>query len=208
MAVSETSIANRAVTKLGANRILSLTEDTPEARALNAVYETTRNAELRAHPWAFATERAQLSALSSTPSWGYSKEYQLPADCIRVLSVGEKWIPYDAIGVSYREYPIGTTDESFYQIEGQKILTDLAAPLKIRYTKKETDPAKFDDLFIDALACRLAYETAADIIDATTGDFQRIEVMYNRAIMEAKRVNAITKPPRKRGPSAFTLARR
>ncbi len=208
MAVSETSIANRAITKLGANRILSLTQDSAGAKAMNAVFIDTRDAEFRDHPWSFATERAQLSALSTAPSWGYTRQFQLPADSIRVLTVGDEWIAYRAAGITYREYPIGTTDESLFQIEGQKILTDLEAPLKIRYTKRETDPAKFDPLFVDTLACRLALETAADIIDATTGDIQKLQLMYDESIRKAKRSNALEKPPRARGPSAFILARR
>ena len=54
---SEVDICNRALSKLGAARITSLTEDSVNARACNAMYESVRDAELRAHPWNFAMKR-------------------------------------------------------------------------------------------------------------------------------------------------------
>ena len=47
---SVVGICNLALTKLGAARITSLTDDTKQARALNAIYEATRDAELAAQP--------------------------------------------------------------------------------------------------------------------------------------------------------------
>ena len=48
---SKVEIANRALQKLGAKRIASLSEDSRNARAINAAYDTLREAELRAHTW-------------------------------------------------------------------------------------------------------------------------------------------------------------
>ena len=59
---SEVDIANRALQKLGAESIVSLTQDSENARACNLCYEPIRDAELRAHPWNFAIKRASLAA--------------------------------------------------------------------------------------------------------------------------------------------------
>ncbi len=206
-AVSEVSICNLALTKMGADRITSLTDDNPEANAMNAVFASMRDLELRTHTWNFATERAQLSALSEAPTWGFARQFQLPSDCLRPLTIGDKWITSPMIGIYYRESVGGDVDESPYRIEGNRIHTDFTAPLNIRYTRQVTDPNEFDAAFVDALACRLAVETAADIIDANGQDVERLELMYRRSIMHARRVNAIEQPTRRRGPSRIVLSR-
>ena len=60
-------IANRALTKLGAERILLLTDPSKEARVMNAMFDTVMDAELRRHRWKFALKRATLPALVATP---------------------------------------------------------------------------------------------------------------------------------------------
>jgi hypothetical protein len=62
---SVVEICNRALQKLGAARITSLTQDTPNARSCNVAYNVLRKAELRSHPWSFAIKRAELAADAS-----------------------------------------------------------------------------------------------------------------------------------------------
>ena len=86
MAYSNVEICNIALTALGANNIMDLTENTEEARKCNVLFENLRDEMLEAHLWNFAIKRTGDLALSSTsPLWEFNNKFQLPTDCLRVL---------------------------------------------------------------------------------------------------------------------------
>ncbi len=143
MAASETEIANSALMKLGADRIVSLNDDTREARLLKEQYGKVRDDLLRSHPWNFAIERISLAALTTEPAFGFTYEFQLPTDCLRVLEIEDM--------------------DSEWQKEGTKIRADIS-PLYIKYVKRITEVGKFDANFCEVLALKLA----ADIAYAVT----------------------------------------
>lgn len=63
-------IANAALTYIGERNLLSTINDTvPVGKAVRAVYDFEREAELRSHTWNFAVARAQLSALSGNDTY-------------------------------------------------------------------------------------------------------------------------------------------
>ncbi len=168
---SAVSVCNRALQKLGADRITSLTEDTPVARECNACYEPLLEAELRAHPWNFAVKRAMLAADSDAPPFGYSLQYTLPVDFLRLLHNEEYGADLD------------------YKIEGDKILCDMPSPLNIRYIARVNDHNLFDALFAEAFATRMAFEMAEKITQSNAKGSQLRED-YKQAIREARKANA------------------
>ena len=95
-------ICNSALNQLGAGSITALTENSKNARLCNERYETVRDAVYRSHPWNCLIKRVQLAQDSDTPAWGFSFQYTLPSDCLRVLQIKD----YDAD----------------YKIEGRKLL--------------------------------------------------------------------------------------
>ena len=198
---SNVEIANLALTKLGAERIVSFDDPSKEARALTAIYDLVRDDELRRHRWNFAFKRASLAALPDAPEWGYTLQYELPSDCLRVDQVGEYFESYLAPGIEYRGGP-----DMPYQIEGRRILTDIAAPLVIRYIYRVTDSGQFDASFVEALACRLAAQLAEDL-SQSTGKGEQARKDYQSAIAWARRVSAIEKPPEDPPDNAWLMAR-
>lgn len=172
-------IANRALQKLGVARITSAElsgEDTEAARTINEMRLMVRDAVLRAHPWNFAIRRIGLAALSEAPLWGFLYQYELPVDYLRMLEVR-----YCTNGVEYR-------------IENGKVLTDLAPPIYIRYVSRADDPATWDPLFQEALACRLAWESAPRL-NPDTGLRQKIWLEYQEALDTAKEVDGKDEGP-------------
>lgn len=182
---SRVAIANRALTKLGHGRILSLTEDTEAARVVNSCFDVLLAAELRENNWTFSIKRAALPALVSVPEWGYGKEFQLPADYLKLLDVRESW------QASLTNYVAG--DEAVYQVEGGKILTDLSAPLYIRYVATVDDSATFDALFVEVLACRIAAE-CAEKLTQSNAKRELAWAEYEKAVNAAHKANAIEVP--------------
>jgi hypothetical protein len=166
---SVVGICNRALQKLGAARITSITEDSRNARSCNNAYAAVRDAELRAHTWTFAIKRAQLAADATAPLFDYTNQFSFPSDCLRVLS------PADA--------------NLDWTIEGRKILTDGAAPLDVRYVYRVTDPNLFDAVFIEALAARLADELCEEITQSNSKQASARQ-SYEDAIARARKTNA------------------
>ena len=180
---SQVEIANRALTKLGAARIISFGDDNKQARAIQSMYNIVRDAELRSHLWSFSVRRVEIPALSTTPGWGFDLEYNLPADYLRLLQVDEFYV-----GPDMSDYRNGSTAQ--YMLEDRKILTNFPAPLKIRYQARVTDSTQYDATFVEALASRLAMELAQDLTQSS-GNKQLADEDYKRAIKTAIRCNAI-----------------
>jgi len=87
MATSPVEICNLALSWLGGDLIISLTDDSTEAKLCNAVYAPLRDAVLEEREWTFATRRIQPPALVAGPLYGYDKAFQIPIEVIRVLQV-------------------------------------------------------------------------------------------------------------------------
>ena len=166
---SVVDICNRALSnKLGGSRITSLNDDSKGAKECSLAYEYVRDFVLRAHVWNCTVKRAVLSPLSSIPEYEHAYEYQLPSDCIRILSVDTD---YD------------------WQVEGRKILTDEGTVLNIRYQVRETDPAQYDSMLVEAITCRLAYDICESITQSTSKKTE-LERDFKRVLIEAKAMDA------------------
>lgn len=143
---SVVGICNAALTVLGARKIVSLADDSEQARLCNLRYADCRDAVLRLFPWNGAIHRKSLARDSETPDFGFDYQYQLPTNpwCLRVLTLNE-----DENGESQNEFTV----------EGRLLLTD-AASADIRYIKRIDNPNEMDPLLRDAIAAKLASEIA------------------------------------------------
>ena len=55
-------VANKALSYLGEDTIISFNDDSEQARVINKHYDLCRNTLLQGHNWNFATVRASLTA--------------------------------------------------------------------------------------------------------------------------------------------------
>lgn len=178
---SDVSIANRALTKLGADRILLLTDETQAARTINSMFTDVRDAEIRRYTWKFSIKRTSLSALVAAPAWGYEFQYPLPSDYLGLVQVNEWYVrPRD------RKAP--------WSVEGGNILTDFEAPLKLRYKARIENAALFDPLFVEVFACKLAME-ACETLTQSGSKYDAAAQGYKFALSEAARQDALENPP-------------
>ena len=196
---SQVEICNRALIKLGANTITSISDNSKPARTLGALWDSIRRTELSKRYWNFAISRAILPALADSPTWGFANAFQLPNDFLKIVQVSDLFI---SPGLSdYR-----TGDESPYAIEGKTLVTDFAAPLKIRYIQDVTDTGSFDVQFIEVMASKLAYESCYAITQSRDGQRQAAED-YSLAVKEAARCNALSRPPAEIPDDSWVLGR-
>lgn len=177
---SKVSIANRALVKLGAEPILLLEDDSKRARTIKSMFDEVRRAEIRRHRWKFAIKREELVALAEAPKFGYRYQFPLPNDYLSLVQVGEFYLR------SRMQAP--------WSVEGGRILTNMEAPLRIRYQADVDNPGLFDPLFVEVLACKLAME-ACEAINQSSTKYQACAEAYQFAVTEATRQDAIENPP-------------
>jgi hypothetical protein len=178
---SKVSIANRALSKLGEDRILLLTDDNKRARTLDQMFDDVLDAELRRYRWKFTITRTELPALAEAPAWGYLYQYPLPADYLALVQVNDIYVRSGS--------PV-----ALWSVEAGAILTNIEAPLKVRYVKRVTNPGLFDPMFCEALACKLAMEACETLTQSET-KFNRMAEQYKMAMLDATRQDAIENPP-------------
>lgn len=184
---SQLSIAQHAADLLGELTFsdIDATEEVPERMV--AAWDDVRDAALRRNWWNFSIERTTLAADSATPSWGFDKQYSLAGDVVRVLQVDEYWNP--AVLADYVN-----SDTSYFRVEGRKILTDLTAPLKVRWIVNSVDVGEWDPLFAKVMACDLADRLSIRFTASETAK-ARIKAERREALFEAVRTNAVEQPP-------------
>lgn len=200
---SNVDIVNLALTKLGANRITTMTDDLEQARVMNAIFDMVRDGELTDHNWSFAAKRAMLPALTETPLFGYDFLYELPSDCLSVVRVADWSRPWLNQGWhGWRQSDVG-----LYRLQSRRIETDIASPLPLLYNARIEDPNQFDPLFVQALAYRLAMETCDKITQSNT-KMQLVAQGYSQAITRAIKNDSIQEPPSPMAESSWILSRR
>lgn len=168
----ETSICNLALGRIGDERIISMDDASQSARYCKLFYSQTRDEVLRSHPWNFAIRRDTLTALASTPPFGWDYQYQIPSDLLRLLQFNgwDAWEPLD-----------------LYEIESGKLLTD-ESTAQIRYIFQITDTTLFDPLFTEALSLKLASKLSRPLTgtqalgEAILGEYQKMTAPLARRI--------------------------
>ena len=127
---SVVDICNRALNLIGQSTIADLTENTPVAQKLSLMWPNLRDSVLRSHPWNCAMERVTLPRLGSTPAWGFSFEYQLPTNCLRVVKIDP---------------------DADYTVEGRTLRCD-QEELDLLYVKRLEDTTQYDSELAEAFS--------------------------------------------------------
>ena len=167
-------ICNSALAKIGAARIVSLTEGSKNANACAEQFDKLRDDLLRGHSWNFAIRRAKLAEVAEPPAFGFARAFQLPADWLRTVSLHAD--PAARDGVRYR-------------IEGQRLLSD-AAEAYLRYVARIEDPNLMPPDFRETLAALLARDLAVPL--AQSANLQQVlDDQYRRRLRRARSVDAV-----------------
>jgi len=162
---ADTDIINAALSKLGEQNLIGVTDQSPAGRLANRTYADIRDALWREYPWNFAMKRASLAANAAAPVWGFSYAYQLPSDLLRLVELSND------------------SDED-WRNESGTVVTDITAPLKILYVGTVLEGA-MDATFREALAARLAMEWAEPLTQTSSvGD--QMATLYRNKLQVAR----------------------
>jgi hypothetical protein len=176
MATTVLAVCNRALGKIGAPRINTLSEDTPSATAVGACFPAVPDWVLRAHRWRFALKRAVLAEADAVPAFGYGWSFTLPADCLATAP---------------------EADTADWTVEGRNLLTNETPPLRLRYIAQMPDASLWDPAFAEVLACRIALEVQPEL--APLRSEASLQAAHKEAVSLAIRSGAIELPvPRAR----------
>jgi hypothetical protein len=164
---SDVQIAKLALQHIGDRwDITALDDASPEAEQVNLIYEDTRDALLRAHPWGFARKYTSPAALAGTVPGNWDYMYTYMTDALKVQGI------------------VDPTDENLmikYEVaknaSGVKVILTNQEDPEFIYTEKVTDPNEFDAEFILAFSYMLASRLAIPL----TGDGSITTAMINLA---------------------------
>lgn len=171
---SMVEVCNKALDALGQNPIMSIDDGNKSANLCKRNWDTVRDAVLRDGVWNFAMKRRVLAPSVNKPAWGFSNQFPIPSDCMRLVEV---------MGMSTGEY----------QLEGGAILAN-ADVLRIRYVHRVEDPNQYDALFVEALSLRLAIAMCEPITQSNT-KLSNLEARYAEVKSAAGSVDAQENPP-------------
>ncbi len=168
---SVVDICNQALSHLGDSATVA-SIDPPEGSAqaehCARFYPAALAALLEMHPWAFATRRITLAAVSNPSStWAYA--FALPNGCINLISI----LAPDATD-DYSTSVVGgayTPQDFSPEIDdaGNDIILTNQANAVLRYTLLVSDTTKFSPLFVEALTWLLASKLAGPVLKGEAG---------------------------------------
>lgn len=195
MVTSATDIGNLALDLLSGGIVQNIvTPTTATESLLNRWYDVCRQKALREHPWHFATKRAVLASSATAPSFGYTKQFPLPSDFLRLLTVESD------------ENLIIPASE--YQLEAGHILYNAeGSSLKMRYIYDVTDVNAFDPIFVTFLSYELALAVAYKVTESNT-NVQRVGELQKMHANLAKTISGQERPPTRVQRSSSITARR
>jgi len=164
-------VCNRALSRIGMARIVSLSESSASGRAMSACFPSVPDCVLATWAWSFAIRRevlyyAEPRCVETAAAWAY----ELPADCLAIAP----------------EFGGGN---SAGRMEGGLFVTEQGPPLNLRYVAQITDASEWDSAFCEVLAWRLALEVQPELAPAFAET--RLQTGLVNALRTARRTGAM-----------------
>lgn len=190
---SETDIANVALRLVGGTRITSLTQGTPNANAVQDIYEEIRD-HLLEFPWNFATTRVKLARSATAPTFGYDYAYALPSDWVFTISIHDN---DEGVGIfDYREEQVGD----------QRVISTDSEDVYMVYTSKEIDTNIMSAAFRKAFASAIARDLAITIANSNILEDQ-LSKRATKDLARAKSLDAMGSFPEQRPRGSWANSR-
>ena len=174
---SQVQIAKLALQHVGDRfDISSLTEFTPEAEQVNLIFNDTRDALLRQHPWNFAKKFVSPATVAGTVPGGWTFMYLYPTDAVRILGIT------NPLG---RGQPPIEFEVARNAANNRVLLCDQESA-EIVYTARVTTTEDFDAEFTMALSYSLAAKLAMPLTGdrGIAGELEKLATIYCNSAWE------------------------
>jgi len=186
---SSTDICNLALDLLSAGTVNNVeSPTTPTEELLQRWYQHSRKKVLRTHSWNCATKRIQLAASSTDPAFGYSKQFQLPSDFIRLLTINDSTFTTDS-----------PARPDLYKLENGFILTSNlfsdSSVLNLLYVYNLESITQMDALLVDLIVYEVAMGVAYKVTDGNAS-VNRIVELRKAALKIAQAIDGQESPPK------------
>lgn len=216
---SEVDICNMALAAIRAGSINSLNETSLQAQQCKLHYPFLRDSLLREGCWGFSRTIAVL-ALRTDDVFNWIFAYQYPVDCLKLerLIIEFEEFRSDDGSTALRHRHIEdlfTPDlerqikHEIINIDGNKVILANEQNLRIKYSRRVTDPNLFDITFIQTFVHLLSSALAVPVVGGEMGrgfrtdNLQMYQVFLNAAIANDKNEGFTPTPD-----SEFILIRR
>ncbi len=178
---SKIEIWNMALGFIGTRTVAGETERTPEAVQCSLFWDNARRMVLSQFPFNFAQKKRLLAEkkIEETFKGQWKYAYGLPSDCINPQAITDTNNFYER---KYFEIVLTET--------GEKVLLCDKNPCKLHYTADVTDTSLYSELFINALAYKLASLVVIPLLKNNSNKRQELEQLYQMAIADAVQLNA------------------
>ena len=176
---TDVSICSNALLMLGAQTINDFTEENDRARLASNLFDSTRDAVLRSHPWNCAVKRVALAPDAEAPAFDYAYQFTIPEDWLRTLQVGKEGSEVD------------------YKMEGRTLVSD-ENPLYLRYVYRNDVVSSWDAMLIEAMTLAMSAAMAYAITQSATLA-QLAEQKYQLYLKRARAVDGQDDPPQTLG---------
>lgn len=183
------SICSAALLQLGKAPISSFSDPTDAARLCANLYPQERDTLLRENDWNFAKKRVVLAPTVDVPAFGFTAQFALPGDFLRLVSVGDWYV--------------GMPDCGKFKIEGRNILAS-GSSLPLVYVFRNESEATWDSRVVELMTARMLWKLAYPVTQSTSlRDTLRDE--YNAMARAARAIDAQENPSPELGEGQFTL---
>ena len=181
--ITATDICNLALAYIAKGRIISMDQNTEEARQCSMHYDHCRRMLLRSYRWGFARRTEKLALTEETvPGWHHV--YGYPSKCLSVRFV------FPEHGAFRKEF-----DRWQYEVAdvgSVKVICSNVEKAWCEYTEDITEVNRMTEEFIEALARYLA----ASMAMVVTGNAELMNTNYQ--LMQAVLMSAQTESARER----------
>ena len=188
---TELDVINAAIRALGGKHNISVDDKTNTAEEMSAAYRLVRDNLIRAYNWNCCIKRDTAAYLEESTSIlykDYKYIYQMPSDCLGIITIIDRFTGYSGTELTERYAP-------FYKIRGDKIFTRYQPPLILEYKYRNEDVTSYDACFCKVLALDLAIE-CCERIKQSTSAIEELRRLRQDALNDALRCNALEIPLR------------
>lgn len=184
-------ICSNALLQFGKSPISSFEEPGDLARLCSNLYPGERDSILRENDWNCSIKRDILAPMVAVPAFGFSAQFQLPGDYLRMVSIGDVLVGE----------PLCRT----FKVEGRRVLASgTTLPIVYVYRSSEAD---WDAKLVELMTARMAWKLCYAVTQSTSLR-DELKAEYSALAKAARAIDAQENPSAELGEDSPLISAR